>query len=170
MQLDHKLCSEIQYQLASFSRKILKRKVSGAWQAITELWIELRESALLLVKNVLIDLPNQRSWHHMKMSKRLCRRLAKLPLTSFLLEHFKGTSLAPGNPPPNLIIFHYIQNLCRFSECCSKTTLKNELLEGSLWNGHLSYACIMSQVHLPYRGKIDLSRVNQCQPFSNCSY
>jgi len=35
-------------------------------------------------------------------------------------------------------------------------------MESSLWKGHLSYACIKPQVHLPYTGKIDLSRVKCC--------
>jgi len=32
----------------------------------------------------------------------------------------------------------------------------NQLLEGSPWNGHYSYACITPEVHLPYMDKIDM--------------
>ena len=80
--------------------KILKRKLSGGWQAITERWTELRGLALLLVKNVLIDLPNQSAWHHTNMSKRICRILAKLSLTSFLLEHSKCNLPTPDRATP----------------------------------------------------------------------
>jgi len=37
--------------------------------------------------------------------------------------------------------------------------VKNQLLEGSPRNDHFSYDYITPQVHLPYTGKIDLSRV-----------
>jgi len=41
-----------------------------------------------------------------------------------------------------------------------KTTSKNQLLEGKTpWNGHLLHVHTTPQVHWPYAGKIDLSRV-----------
>jgi len=47
-----------------------------------------------------------------------------------------------------------------FDNAARQTFQKNNLLEGSPWNGHFSYDYITPQFHLPYTGKIDLSRVN----------
>jgi len=45
---------------------MLNSKGSGAWQAITQRSNGSRESTLLLFNNVLIDLPNQGAWYHIK--------------------------------------------------------------------------------------------------------
>ena len=92
---------ELQWKLSSppSQGKILKRKVSDAWEAITERSNNSRGSTLLLVNNVLIDPPNQHAWYRMNMSKRFCRIQAKLALTSFLLEHFKCTLPLRAIPP-----------------------------------------------------------------------
>jgi len=129
--------------------KILKRKVSGAWQTNyrTLNWITRFSSRMFWLIC--------QTWHHMNMSKRICRRLAKSSLTSFLLEHFRCTLPAPGTP----LNFIYTKPMQILRMLLQRPHQKNQLLEGSSWNGHFSYACITPQVHLPYTGKIDLSRV-----------
>jgi len=103
-------------------RKILKRKVSDAWQTNyrTLNWITRFSSRMFWLIC--------QTWHHMNMSKRICRRLAKSSLTSFLLEHFRCTLPAPSTP-----LTSYIQNLCRFWECCFKGHIKKI----SYWKAHL---------------------------------
>ena len=112
-----------------------------------------------------IDLPNQCAWYHVKMSKHFCLWQARLTFTKFLLEDFRCTLSAPGNPSP---LTRYVQSLCRFWECCSTDLLKkNQLLEASPWNSHFSYDYITPQVYLLYAGKTDLSRVRRIIALQN---
>jgi len=68
------------------------------------------------------------AWHHMKMSKRICRILAKLSLTSFSLEHFRCTLPAPGKPP----LTSYKQQICKILRILlERPHQTNQLLEGS---------------------------------------
>jgi len=89
----------VKSQFASFPREITEQKGFRLLARITEHWNDSNGSNLLLVNNVLKDLPNQRAWYHMNMSKCFCCRQAKLALTSFLLEHFKCTLPTPGKMP-----------------------------------------------------------------------
>jgi len=57
----------VKIQLTPSQGKLLNSKVSGAWQAITERSNDSRGSSQLLFDNVLIDLPYQLAWYHMKI-------------------------------------------------------------------------------------------------------
>jgi len=95
VQIDYqKLCSE--NSAHSIPREITEEQ--DIWYLTSNYRIlnDSRGSHLLYFNNVLIDLPNQRAWQHMTMSKRFCHRLAKLAFTKFLLAHFSCTFPAPG--------------------------------------------------------------------------
>jgi len=61
----------VKTQLTQSRGKLLNSKVSGTWQAITELSNDSRGTNLLYFNNVLIDPPKQRPWYHIKMSNVL---------------------------------------------------------------------------------------------------
>jgi len=123
----HKLCSE--NSARSMRSEIIEQQ--GFWRLAsnyrTVKWLMWVESTSF--NNVMIDLPNQRTWYRMKMSERFCRWLAKWTLTKFLLEHFRCTLPAPGKKT----LAWYTKSLCRFSECCSTDHIK----EISYWKAHL---------------------------------
>jgi len=93
----------VKTQLTPFQWKLLHNWVSGAWDAITER--SRFESASR--QWWLIDLTNQRAWYHMEMSKRACRRLAKLTSLNCCWNTSGVFYSLLATPPQNLILYIY---------------------------------------------------------------